>query len=64
MLPQDPFISMRAIRVHFSDGTSLETNINGTRASILKYYIGQRFEHDECKPTVECTSVEFLDSPA
>ena len=34
---------MKTIRVHFSNGNSLETNINGTEAEIRAYYIGQWF---------------------
>lgn len=35
----DPFIAMRAIRVVFSDPkNNIDTNINGTRAEIYRYY--------------------------
>lgn len=52
---------MRAIRVHFDDGQTIETNINGTDEEIRRYYLGQPFEFDETKPCHTATRVEFLD---
>lgn len=59
-------IRRRSIRVHFADGNSLVTEINGTEASIRDYYLGQSFnfgdtdEHPADNLQV-ATSVEFLD---
>lgn len=54
---------MRSIKVYFSNGDYLFTNINGTNDHILAYYIGQEFnlgngEHDLI---AIATKVEFLD---
>ena len=54
---------MRTIKVHFSNGYHLFTNINGTDSHILAYYIGKEFnlgngEHDLM---AIATKVEFLD---
>jgi hypothetical protein len=54
---------MRTIKVHFSNGYHLFTNINGTDSHILAYYIGKQFnlgngEHDLM---AIATKVEFLD---
>ena len=35
---------MRAIRVTFEDGNTIETNINGTMEEIRAYYLGQSFQ--------------------
>jgi len=57
---------MRAIRVTFEDGNTIETNINGTDEAIRRYYIGQEFqfgdteEHPKDK-LVKAVDVEFLD---
>lgn len=53
---------MQAIKVTFSDGDTLETNINGTDEEIRRYYIGQTFnlgsgDQDRC---VTATEVKFL----
>lgn len=52
---------MRAIRVHFDDGQTIETNINGTPDEIRRHYIGVPFEFDETQPCHTATRVEFLD---
>jgi len=54
--------TMRAIRVTFDDGQTLETDINGTDDEIRAYYIGQPFEYDEDEPCHIATAVEFLDT--
>jgi hypothetical protein len=51
----------RSVRVNFSDGNKIETEINGTAQTIRAYYLGQRFTLDEKKPQVEAISVDFLD---
>lgn len=53
---------MRAIKVTFDNGNSIETNINGTNEEIEKYYLGQTFNlgngpHDLMAKAVK---VEFL----
>lgn len=50
----------RHIRVHFDDGDTIETEINGSESDICRYYVGQVFERTE---TVLHTAVrvEFLD---
>jgi len=40
----DPYIRMRHIKITYSDNSTSETNINGTRKSINDYYIGSRFD--------------------
>lgn len=55
--------TMRSIKVYFSNGDHLFTNINGTDSHILAYYIGKEFnlgngEHDLM---AVATKVEFLD---
>jgi len=57
---------MRPIRVHFEDGNTLETCINGTPPDILNFYIGQPFQFgdtEECPrdKLVKAVRVEFLD---
>ena len=56
---------MRAIRVTFADGNTIETNINGTDDEIKAYYIGQEFQFgdtEECPydKLVKATNVEFI----
>lgn len=53
---------MRTIKVHFSDGNSLVTAINGTRDEIEKYYLGKYFnlgdgEKDKMEKAIR---IEFL----
>ena len=60
------FRAMRPIRVHFEDGNTLETCINGTPPDILNFYIGQPFQFgdtEECPrdKLVKAVRVEFLD---
>jgi hypothetical protein len=38
--PDEPQ-AMRSIRVHLANGTSYATNINGTRADVVRYFVGQ-----------------------
>ena len=55
--------SMRSIKVTFSDGDWLITNINGTNQEILDYYIGQQFNLGDGSGgdrLVIATEVEFL----
>jgi len=55
---------MRSIKVTFDNGNSLETNINGTNAEILKYYVGNEFNLGDGAGgdlMAKATSVEFLD---
>ena len=40
----DPYIRMRHIKITYSDNSTSETNINGTRKLINDYYIGSRFD--------------------
>ena len=57
---------MRSIKVTFDNGNSLETNINGTNAEILKYYVGNEFNLGDGAGDdlmAKATSVEFLDVP-
>lgn len=60
---RNPPTNMRSIKVYFSNGDHLFTNINGTNDHILAYYIGKEFnlgngEHDLM---AIATKVEFLD---
>mgnify|MGYP001612224635 CR=1 FL=1 len=53
---------MRPIRILFENGDCITTNINGTRAEILNYYVGKQFnlgmEADDMRAAVR---VEFLE---
>ncbi len=54
---------MRSIRVHFDNGDSLETSINGTDDESLAYYIGKIFNlaaGEEDDLLVKAVKVEFL----
>ena len=52
---------MRAIKVHFSNGDSLVTSINGTNEEIKRYYIGNVFNLGVVDDLlVTATKVEFL----
>jgi len=58
---------MRSIRVTFTDGNVIKTQINGTDEEIRQYYVGQLFNFGdtEAKPgddLVYGKSVEFLDT--
>lgn len=56
---------MRSIKVHFEDGNSICTNINGSNKEIEDYYIGTTFNFGDvdCKDKlVKATKVEFLDA--
>jgi hypothetical protein len=54
---------MTTIRVHFDNGDTITTDINGTRADIRAYYEGQTFNlgsgEDDLMATA--TSVEFFE---
>lgn len=56
---------MRAVKVWYADGNSEVTNINGTRAGVRAYYVGQSFnfgdtdEHPADR-MVKVSWVEFL----
>ncbi len=57
---------MRAIRVTFSDGNTLETQINGSEEEIRRYYIGNTFNFGDTDWGVadnlqKAVSVEFID---
>ena len=55
---------MRAIRVHYADGTMIETNINGTNTDINRYYLGQNVnlgDGADGDRMVKAVRVEFLD---
>jgi hypothetical protein len=54
---------MKTIKVYFSNGQHLLTNINGTDDDILAYYIGKEFNlgNDENDLMVIATKVDFLD---
>lgn len=59
----------RAIRVTFSDGNTLTTEINGSEEEIRRYYLGQQFNFGdtEAHPTDNmqtATAVEFLPTRA
>lgn len=56
---------MQSVRVTFSDGDSLETDINGTQEEIETYYIGKWFNLGQPLNPVEdrmvqAVSVEFI----
>ncbi len=56
---------MTDIRVHFEDGNTITTSINGTRAEIEAYYVGKAFQFgdtEECPrdKMVKAVSVDFL----
>lgn len=58
----DPHVHGRSIVVHWADGSTMPTRINGTRAEIEKYYVGRTFnvgsgEHDRMLKAVR---VDFL----
>lgn len=55
---------MRHITVHFEDGNTVSTNINGTDQEIEKYYVGKSFDFgdtEECPRSklVKAVRVEF-----
>ena len=58
-------MTFRSIRVHFDDGDTITTSINGTNESITRYYVGQQFNlgqpHDPTADrVVTAIRVEFL----
>lgn len=56
--------TMRAIRVHYEDGDTIETNINGTTSEINQYYLGKSFNVGDGAGgdlLVKAVRVEFLD---
>ena len=57
---------MRAIRITFEDGNTIETNINGTMEEIRAYYVGQVFQFGDTEKhlgdkLVKAIAVENLD---
>lgn len=57
---------MRSVRVTFSDGNTITTQINGTDAAISQYYVGQYFQFGDTKECpkdkmVRAVKVEFLE---
>ncbi len=61
----DQYKAMRAVKVTFKSGRTLETNINGTKEDVRRYYVGESFTfgtgegEDEYADTA--VSVEFID---
>ncbi len=56
---------MRSIRVHYNDGSTVETNINGTDDEIRRYYIGREFNLGDGSGgdrIAIATAVDFLDA--
>ena len=58
---------MTDIRVHFEDGNTITTSINGARAEIEAYYVGKAFQFgdtEECPRDnmAKAVRVEFLDN--
>jgi hypothetical protein len=56
---------MKTAKVHFGDGNTLTTSINGTKKEIEAYYIGKSFQFGDTeeKPhdyMVKAVKVEFL----
>lgn len=56
---------MRSIRVHFEDGNTIDTNINGTDDEIRQYYVGQSFQFGDTEAhprdkMVKAVRVEFF----
>ena len=53
---------MKTIKVHFADGNSLITSINGSETEIERYYVGQQFNigviEDDMQTAIR---VEYLD---
>lgn len=59
---------MRAVKITYSDGTEVVTNINGTDEEIRKYFrIGKPFNLGTSAPDIQednvqrVTSIEFID---
>lgn len=52
----------RTVKVHFSDGNSITTGINGTVSEIIEYYLNKQFnfgiDEDDLSTAIH---VEFLD---
>lgn len=38
---------MRSATIHYDDGSSITTNINGTDKEIQEYYIGKEFVNED-----------------
>lgn len=62
----DARLLMRPIKVHFADGDTLVTRINGTTEEINRYYLTNEFNRGQPDdPTkdrmVRAVRVEFLD---
>jgi len=54
---------MRHIKIHYQDGGTIETNINGTVSEINRHYLGQTFNvGDGGDLLVKAVRVEFLDA--
>ncbi len=62
-LQPDEFKPMRSIRVTWDDGDTTTTTINGTRADIIAYYVGNYFNvgAGELDAMKQGKRVEFLD---
>ena len=59
---------MRAIRVTYADGNTIETNINGTMEEIRAYYVGQSFQFGDTEEhpadrLVTAIAVEDISNP-
>ena len=53
---------MLAVEVFFANGDSLVTSINGTRQSVVEYYLWNVFNIGSVKDNVQrCTGLIFLD---
>lgn len=55
----------RSVKVHFEDGNTITTRINGTVEAIKKYYVGRFFTFGTCEEnekSVKAIRVEFLDN--
>ena len=68
VMDSDPSINMRPIKVTFNNGDVIETNVNGTKREVLKYYLpygnrGDATDYDINKPnaTRYPIKVEFLE---
>lgn len=57
---------MRGIKVHFNNGRTLTTSINGTPEEITAYYVGKEFNIGENGEDLMATAfwVEFLPNQA
>ena len=61
-------MALRPIRIHYEDGTTDTTSINGTDEEIRAHYEGQSFNFGDTEEhprdrLLKCVRVEFLDEP-